>query len=107
MNTIAKLRSAQLITTFGIGSIVDTPDCSVMIAGQDYWLPDRSDVIHEPRLQRMLGVSEFWVPKPWKKPKFNHPDNPAVPAIRFPVWHFCPECRKLADLRHFGGSHET
>ena len=107
MSTIAKLRSAQVITTFGIGAIVDAPDCSVMIAGQDFWLPDRTDVIHEPRLQRKLGISEFRVPKPWKKPKFGQPDNPAIPAVRFPLWHFCPECRKLADLRQFGGLRET
>jgi hypothetical protein len=97
-DTIAKLRSAQLVTTFGIGSIVDAPDCSVMIAGQDSWQSDRMDVINEPRLQRKLRVSEFRAPKAWRKG-----EEPAVPAVRFPRWHFCPGCRTLADIADFGG----
>ena len=105
--SIAKLRSAQLVTSFGIGSIVDAPDCSIMIAGQDFWLPDRTDAIHEPRLQRKLGVSEFRRPKPWVKPRMGQTDNPAVPAVRFPDWHFCPSCRTMADTAYFGGDRVT
>jgi len=102
-----KLRSAQLITTFGIGSIVDTPDWSGMIAGQDFWRADRMNVIHEPRLQRKLSVSEFHVPKPWKQPRHGQAEIVAVPVVRFPLWHFCPQCRRLADLDGFGGPAET
>lgn len=105
--TIAKLRSAQLVTTFGIGSIVDAPECSIMIAGQDSWQPDRMDRIHEPRLQRKLSVTEFRAPQAWKRPKRGQAENPAVPAVRFPLWHFCPECRRLAHLDDFGGVNET
>jgi hypothetical protein len=107
MNTIAKLRPSQLITTFGIGCIVDAPDCSIMIAGQDFWRLDLTDVLHEPRLQRKLAVTEFRVPKPWKKPPYGQHENPSVPAVRFPLWHFCPSCRKLAELSQFGGTQET
>lgn len=102
-----KLRSAQLITTFGIGSIVDTPDWSGMVAGQDFWRADRMNVIHEPRLQRKLSVSEFWTPKAWKKPQRGQAEVVSVPLVRFPLWHFCPQCRRLADLEWFGGSAET
>lgn len=98
-----KLRSAQLITTFGIGSIVDTPEWSGMIAGQNFWQADRMNIIHEPRLQRKLSVSEFRTPKPWKQPLHGLHEMVAVPAVRFPLWHFCPHCRRLADMQGFGG----
>lgn len=107
--SIPKLRSAQLITTFGIGSIVDTPEWSGMIAGQDFWVEDRMNKIHEPRLQRKLSVPgkppivEFRTPKPLKKPKPGQMELAAVPAVRFPLWHFCPNCRRLAHLDGFGG----
>ena len=105
--SIPKLRSAQLITTFGIGSIVDTPEWSCMIAGQDFWRADLMNIIHEPRLQRKLSVSEFRTPKPWKKPQPGQQEIAAIPAVRFPLWHFCPQCRRLAELEQFGGSSET
>ena len=107
--SIPKLRSAQLITTFGIGSIVDTPEWSCMIAGQDFWMEDRLNKIHEPRLQRKLSVPgkppivEFRIPKPLKKPRPGQIEIAAVPAVRFPLWHFCPQCRRFADLERFGG----
>ena len=106
-DTIAQIRSAQLVTTFGIGSIVDAPECSIMIAGQDEWRSDRTDVIHEPRLQRRLGVSEFRLPKVCRRVSSGGHQEPAVPAVRFPLWHFCPGCHRLAELRDFGGTKET
>jgi hypothetical protein len=105
--SIPKLRSAQLITTFGIGSIVDTPEWSGMIAGQEFWQADRMNIIHEPRLQRKLSISEFRTPKALKKPRHGQLELGAVPAVRFPLWHFCPQCRRLAHLDDFGGPSVT
>ncbi len=104
--TLAKLRSSQLVTTFGIGSIVDAPECSVMIAGQDFWDLDLTDTIHEPRLQKKLNVAEFRTPKACRRVG-GHDTDPAIPAVRFPLWHFCPSCRRLAEIREFGGVRET
>lgn len=107
MSAVTKLRSAQLVTTFGIGSIVDAPDCSVMIAGQDFWdKEDRTDSIREPRLERILHVSEFRAPKAWRKPTQGQHELVSVPAVRFPLWHFCGHCHRLADLADFGGKSE-
>ena len=46
-----EVRHSQLITTYGVGSVVAIEDESFMIAGTDRW---RSGVIdlHEPRLER-------------------------------------------------------
>ena len=37
---VGELRPSQVLTTFGIGSLVDLPNLSVMVMGLDDW-PDR------------------------------------------------------------------
>ena len=87
------VRRSQLITTYGVGSIVALEDESVMVAGLDDWAA--SDQVLEPRLQvegKHLRLppggdgSDFWAKKE------NH-----IPAVRFPRWYYCsnPDCRRL------------
>lgn len=96
---VGKIRRSQLVTTFGSGSIVDMPDYSVMIAGIDYW-KEASPRLHEPNLERMLNVTHFRQPytNEFSDPSFT----PDIPAIRFPVMHFCPECGRLMPYWGFG-----
>ena len=72
--TAGKIRRSQAMSTFGVGAIVDLPTGSFMPLGLDHqdWhysrLPqeDREVLtIHEPRLQRLLGVHEFRVVDEW------------------------------------------
>lgn len=82
------VRRSQVITTYGVGAMVATMDLAVMVAGLEYWpvgLPD----LHEPRLEKRLGVQGF------VKPPAGD-DAPALPAVRFPELHHCPECHRLA-----------
>jgi hypothetical protein len=46
-----EVRRSQLITTYGVGSIVAVEDESFMIAGIDRWDPGPPN-LHEPRLER-------------------------------------------------------
>ncbi|RKO67804.1 DUF1998 domain-containing protein [Desulfofundulus salinus] len=82
-----KIRPSQLISTFGPGAIVDLPDDSVMIIGIDEW--PYGDVILEPRLQKILGVMEFYAPK--NEGKFD------VPCISFPTYRVCVKCHRLSN----------
>ncbi|MEO6326743.1 MAG: hypothetical protein ABIT01_17830, partial [Thermoanaerobaculia bacterium] len=54
------LRPSQLLSTFGIGSLVDLPNLSVMVMGLDDWDVSHSTEIVEERLlravQRVLGA---------------------------------------------------
>lgn len=84
---VAKTRRTSLVTTFGVGSLLPAQDDSVMICGLDEW--PKGDVIAEPRLARSLGVTEFRSPRTWGKSRGD------VPAVRFPEWAFCTECRRL------------
>lgn len=101
---VGHLRRTQLVTTFGSGSIADMPDYSVIIAATNYW-KENSPVLHEPNLEKLLKVSHFKQPYVSK----NSEDNlsPDIPAFRFPVMHFCPECGKLMPYWGFGDESGT
>ena len=86
------LRTSQLITTFGPGSMVDLPEASVLIAGLDHWHYDPSQLhpIDEPRLVAKLSDQlersrlTLRAPPPANgRPQGLHPD---VVAWRFPEW---------------------
>ena len=97
---LGSVRRSQLVSSFGIGAIVDLEKGSFMPMGLEDWeratrLPSLS--IGEPRLQAMLRVSHFRL-GPVKE------DLPgtrlvrarsAAPAVRFPEWHECPRCHRI------------
>ena len=97
---LGSVRRSQLVSSFGIGAIVDLEKGSFMPMGLEDWeratrLP--SLCIGEPRLQSMLGVSHFRL-GPVKE---DLPDTrqvrarSAAPAVRFPEWHECPSCHRI------------
>src|SRR5689334_2488646 len=93
--TKGSVRRSQLITTYGVGAIVAVEDESFMVAGIDRW-PVGSPDLHEPRLERELGVQGFAAP-----PATD--DDTDIPVIRFPKMMSCPSCKRLASQRHFTG----
>jgi hypothetical protein len=97
---IGTVRRSQLISTYGIGAIVDLEKGSFMPMGLDDWeyatrLP--SLTINESSLEAMLGVNHFRL-GPIAKAM---PNSRAVsarttaPATRFPEWHECPKCHRM------------
>jgi hypothetical protein len=84
---VARTRRTNLVSTFGVGALLPTEDDSVMICGLSDW--NRGDLIIEPRLAASLGIREFRSPSSWRGRKGG------VPAVRFPEWAFCPQCRRL------------
>lgn len=81
------VRRSQVITTYGVGSVVPVKDESVMIAGIDRWDAGPPD-LHEPRLERQLGVHGFMLPPAGEGAS-------TIPVIRFPGIFYCPNCRRL------------
>ena len=75
-------RRSQLVTTYGVGSLMAVGSESVMIAGIDRWPGGTSD-LHEPRLERQLGVDGF------RRPPASD-DHGDVPVVRFPQMVSCP-----------------
>ena len=93
------LRRGQTITTFGPGSIVDLRDESVMMGGLDFWPKNSVHEIHEPNLERVLGVDSFHMPSTIEESR-NGKD---LPYVIFPRWLSCPNCHRLAPYELFAG----
>lgn len=85
--TKGEIRRSQLITTYGVGSIVAVEDESFMVSGIDRWEPAPPNV-HEPRLERRLHVNGFRLPPASE-------DAPDIPVVRFPTWTHCPSCKRV------------
>ena len=97
---LGSVRRSQLVSTFGIGAIVDLEKGSFMPMGLEDWervtrLPSLR--IGEPRLQAMLGVSHFRVgPVKEEIPGSTQVRaRSAALAVRFPRWHECPKCHRI------------
>jgi len=100
------VRQSQLISPWGVGSIVPFPgDESLMIAGLDRWeFGDNINefIIKDIRLEKRLGVDELRCP-----PDFHDPSSGRInsclriPAVRFPRWHYCPNCGSMSEAGYF------
>ncbi|MDP3883672.1 DUF1998 domain-containing protein [Hydrogenophaga sp.] len=98
---VGKVRRSQLISTYGIGAIIDLDKGSFMPMGLEDWesatrLP--SLTVGEARLQAQLGVDHFRLPPVMEVLSGGagrvDPAH-AAPAIRFPEWHECPKCHRI------------
>lgn len=101
---IGDVRPSHLVTTAGIGAIIDLPAMSVMVRGTDAWSATYQAEIVEPRLldtvRTALGGQVRALRKaPWEA---READNPwtriGVPVAPFPGWLRCPACFRLGDL---------
>ena len=107
------LRRGQLVTTFGPGSLVISPDGeTAMVGALDKWyynnqgerIDDNQYEIQEPRLKSMLRVQKFLAPPDYRAgyamknvSSAMKQDNTDIfiPLLRFPLWHYCSSCRTM------------
>lgn len=102
MSTLGTVRRSQLITTYGVGSVLAVGDESVMIAGIEKW-PVASPDIHEPRLERLLRVSGFVRP-----PASSDDGGGDIPVVRFPSVYSCPgDCGRLDKIQFLSAPRST
>ena len=105
---VGELRPSQALTTFGIGSIIDLPNLSVMVMGLDDW-PYKDTV--EVREQRLLtSVKEVLghqvkslrsAPIAADTSQINPFDAASligIPVAPFPRWMVCSRCQRLAPI---------
>lgn len=92
--SLGEIRQAQVISTYGPGSLIPVGGESFMVAGTDFWFgsggPEVHEIFHEARLESHLGVQGFV--KPPTSDKENSRD---LPVIRFPKWYSCSGCNRL------------
>lgn len=105
---VGELRPSQMLTTFGVGAIVDLPHISVMVMGLEDWPGTDYREITEERLlasvRNMLGKqmqslrTPPVVPDSDRSNPFEEQSYVGVPVAPFPRWMVCPFCRRLAPL---------
>jgi hypothetical protein len=101
---IGQARPSHLVTTAGIGAVIDLPSMSVIVRGLNAWSPERTEVISEPRLldevRRVLGPQVRLLRKaPWDPADTDDPwTRTGVPVSPFPRWVRCPRCYRLGPL---------
>ncbi|WP_406402112.1 DUF1998 domain-containing protein [Streptomyces sp. NBC_00879] len=90
------VRRSQMITTYGVGSMIAVDSESFIVSGTDSWNISEAPTIHEHRLARILGVKSFRLP-----PASDDTSKDGVRVRRFPLWHSCPTCNALQHVRSF------
>ena len=108
---VGEIRASQLLFSYGVGSIVDLPELSVIVSGLADW-PTQSGMMREVNEDRLLAavrnkighqVGKLLYPpeETQSGPLFDPFDETAligVPVATFPRWMVCPACRLLAPL---------
>ncbi len=107
---VGEVRPSQTLMTYGIGSLVDLPNMSVIVMGLDDWPSAHSNEIAEERLLRsahsILGpqVTRFLTPPRGPESQgsqtnwFDESRQIGVPVAPFPRWMVCSKCRLLAPI---------
>jgi len=99
------IRRSQLISPWGIGAIVPFPnDQSLMIAGLDAWRyhNEKEYLVKDERLITRLGVKELRLPPDFKdKNSGSENYHLKIPAVKFPLWHYCPFCGSMKKLNYY------
>lgn len=101
---IGQVRPSQLVTTNGVGAVVDLPAMSVVVRGLSAWSPERQETVLEPRLlqevRRVLGPQVRALRSaPWDPTESDDPwSRVGVPVTPFPRWVRCPRCHRLGPL---------
>jgi len=99
---VGEIRQGQLVTMFGVGSMIDLPHISVLVRGLHQWSPGACAEIVEPRLLSAVRAKLPEVAKirsaPEKnseEPEFKKVDPSGVPVSVFPRWLRCPLCNAI------------
>ena len=85
-----EIRSSQVLSTFGPGSMVDLPNHSVLIGGLNHWQGYRNQPIYEDRLAgrvtQLLGVGSINMYAPPAAEQDYAARRTGIKAFTFPTW---------------------
>jgi hypothetical protein len=104
---VGGVRPSQLMYAFGVGSVVDLPNFSVVVGGLDDWDQAKQAVITEERLlaavraEPGLDTVRELRSAPWEPETRNAFDSWAltgVPVTPFPRWLRCSRCAYLGPI---------
>lgn len=105
MSRTLRVRQSQTVVPFGVGAVFDIQGESFVATGIGDWPTRGRQKVDSPRLASRLGVTGFYAAPATANDRFDTPDAPGAPYIRFPSWLFCGACRRMkrwriADEKH-------
>lgn len=103
--SVGDIRKTQVITTFGVGSIVDFKDDTVIIASTDDWDYNPNDIeevenrkIFNENLSVITDAEYFLMPRTTQSTNsFSKGKN--LPSYVFPEKLYCSRCGNIYDFR--------
>lgn len=101
-----EVRQSQLITTFGVGSIVNFVSDTVMIAGTDDWDSSEKYRITNENLHGITNTKYFVKPKTDNNSNFFLKSED-IPAYRFPEKFWCSKCTRILDVKELENGKNT
>lgn len=90
------LRLQEIVSPFGVGSIVDILGESLIAPDTSYWEKRFAPLISCQRLVDQLGRGELREPP--THAGVAGKQTPALQYVRFPAWRFCERCERLTRL---------
>ena len=103
--SVGTIRKTQLITTFGVGAIVDFKDDTVVIASTDDWDYSPNDPtkieerkIYNENLSVITGAKYFLMPKTTQSTN-SFSQGKDVRSYIFPEKQHCSRCGNVYDIR--------
>lgn len=103
--SVGDIRKTQMITTFGVGSIVDFKDDTVIIASTDDWDYNPNDVeevenrkIFNENLSVITGAEYFLMPRTTQSTN-SFSKGKDITSYVFPEKIHCPRCGNIYDFR--------
>ncbi|GAA2896561.1 MULTISPECIES: DUF1998 domain-containing protein [Streptomyces] len=94
-----RVRQAQTVLPFGVGAVLDVQGESFVAASIETW-PQLKTPVPSERLAARLGVLGFYAAPHTLNDRYDRPDRPGVPYVRFPGWLFCGSCRAMVRFLH-------
>ncbi|MGI5144293.1 DrmB family protein [Streptomyces sp. CA-106110] len=99
MSRTLRVRQSQTVLPFGVGAVFDIQGESFVATGIGDWPQRAKQRVDSPRLASRLGVTGFYAAPPTANDRYDIPDAPGAPYIRFPSWLFCGACRRMKRWR--------
>ncbi|PVD05346.1 DUF1998 domain-containing protein [Streptomyces sp. CS207] len=99
MSRTLRVRQSQTVVPFGVGAVFDIQGESFVATGIGDWPSRGRQKLESPRLASRLGVTGFYTAPATANDRFDVPDAPGAPYIRFPSWLFCGSCRRMKRWR--------
>ncbi|WP_372344184.1 DrmB family protein [Streptomyces sp. KL116D] len=98
MSRKLRVRQSQTVLPFGVGAVLDVQGESFVATGIGDW-PRTKQRIESARLADRLGVTGLYAAPATANDRYDTPDAPGAPYIRFPAWLFCGACRRMKRQR--------